>query len=531
MIAYEKKTPTTLNLVQLLQTHKRPMVWTFSGIMLVTIAVTFLGPRTYTSEAKLFVRLGRESAEMDPTATTDHVVMVHESREYEINSVFELLKSREVMSAVVTAIGPRVILERGSNDDAMPSARMFGGLNISSSGSIEDVALKHLSKNLFIAPVKKSNVIDIAYDAKSPELARDIVASVIKQARDVHIRVNRTDGSLEFFATQAGKLRDKLSGLETELRDLKNASGIASLPEQRALQLQQIATLQKALLECEGNQNAADAEARAREVALKTVPETITTSEMVGMPHSAVAAMREQLFTAQVRLQEVLSLCTKEHPRTVAAAEQVAALQTVLDEEPVQPQVAQGPNAAHQELHLAHLKGEVVAASLQAHATALREQLASTRQQLMRLNDQETQIARLQREIDLETANYKKYSENLELSRINEELAVKDISNLNVLQSPSFSTTPTKPKRVLNLAMGLVGAVFASLALGLFLEQRRSGFLWSLSVSQPAVLADPWAGATNGHHERNGGPRPYEPAKAPDDENLTEQKETAGQDA
>ena len=113
MIAYEKKTPTTLNLFELLQNHKRPMVWTFSGIMLVTIAVTFLGPRIYTSEAKLFVRLGRESAEMDPTATTDHVVMVHESREYEINSVFELLKSREVMSAVVTAVGPLVILERG----------------------------------------------------------------------------------------------------------------------------------------------------------------------------------------------------------------------------------------------------------------------------------------------------------------------------------------------------------------------------------------------------------------------------------
>ena len=159
------------------------------------------------------------------------------------------------------------------------------------------------------------------------------------------------------------------------------------MPEQRALQLQQVATLQKALLECEGNQNAAEAEAPAQEIALKMVPETITTSETVGMPHSAVAAMREQMFTAQVRLQEILSVCTKEHPRAIAAAEQVAALQTVLDEEPVQPQVAQGPNAAHQELHLAHLKGEVVTASLQAHATALREQLVTARQELMKLND------------------------------------------------------------------------------------------------------------------------------------------------
>ena len=89
-----------------------------------------------------------------------------------------------------------------------------GGLNVPVAGSIEDAALKHLSKNLFIAPVKKSNVIDVAYDAKSPELARDIVASVIKQARDVHIRVNRTDGSHEFFATQAGKFATNSADLK-----------------------------------------------------------------------------------------------------------------------------------------------------------------------------------------------------------------------------------------------------------------------------------------------------------------------------
>ena len=36
--------------------HRRPMACTFSGIMLVVIAVTFLGRQSYTSEAKLFVR-------------------------------------------------------------------------------------------------------------------------------------------------------------------------------------------------------------------------------------------------------------------------------------------------------------------------------------------------------------------------------------------------------------------------------------------------------------------------------------------
>jgi polysaccharide biosynthesis protein PslE len=530
MIAAEKPNPVTLNLYQLLRRHRRPMVWTFSGIMLATIAVTFLTPRMYTSEAKLFVRLGRESAEMDPTAVSDHVVLVNESREYEINSVFEMLRSREVMAAVISAIGPQVILERGSSDASMSSSGTPSALaSLSSSGSIEDKALKHLSNYLVVAPVKKSNIIDITYTAESPDLARDIVANVIKQAREVHIRVNRTDGSHEFFATQASELREKVSGLEEQLRDLKNASGIVSLPDQRALQLQQIAALERTLLETEARQGASAAEVQAQEVALTTIPETITTSRTVGMPNSAAAAMREQLFAAQGRLQEILSVCTKENPRAIAAAEHVAALQTVLDQEPVQPQVAQGPNAAHQEFDLAHRKGEVTTASLQATATALGEQLVTARKELMRLNGHEAEMARLEREIELATANYKKYSEHLEMSRINDELALKDISNLNVLQPPSFSTIPTKPRRLLNLAMGLIGAIFASLAVGLVLEQRRTGLPAIVFASQSMALpVEHWNGSANGRHERNGVDKLWEPATARNGESHSGCEENGG---
>src|SRR4051794_28425887 len=99
------------------QVHKRAMLWTFAGVMAVAAAITFLGPKSYTSEAKIFVRLGRESASMDPTATMRNVVMVQESREYEINSVFEMLRSREIMINVVRQFGSEVVLEKSSQAD------------------------------------------------------------------------------------------------------------------------------------------------------------------------------------------------------------------------------------------------------------------------------------------------------------------------------------------------------------------------------------------------------------------------------
>ena len=44
---------------EMIFTHKRAMVRTFCGVMLVVVPITFLAPHQYTSEAKLFVRLGR----------------------------------------------------------------------------------------------------------------------------------------------------------------------------------------------------------------------------------------------------------------------------------------------------------------------------------------------------------------------------------------------------------------------------------------------------------------------------------------
>ncbi len=500
MIRQDKNVATTLDLFQILANQKRPIVWTFCLIMLVVIAVTFLGPKTYTSEAKLFVRLGRESVGLDPTTTavTDQVVMVHESREYEINSVFELLKSRAVFANVVKAVGPEVVLGRGTVDDNVHTAGMSASLNLFAPYSIEDAAIKRLGKDLNIAVIKKSNVINLSYEAETPELARDVVATVIEQARDSHARVNRTEGSQDFFEVQSSQLREKVEGLEQALRDLKNSAGIANLPSQRELRLQQIANLQNTLLETEATLSASTAQMQSQQAALKRTPEIITTSQITGMPHSALDAMRDQFFSLQVREKELLSKYDAGHPLAVAMHQQVAALQAVIDKEPVKPQVAQGVNPVHQDVQLAYLKAESTVAARQAQAKILRVQISQAQQELTRLNNQEVDIARLEREIELETANYKKYSEHLEQARIDHELETQNISNLNVLQPPTYSITPTHPRRLLNLGLGLVGALASSLAVGLFLEERRSGFLnrWLRPLqSLPATL-------TSGRTER-----------------------------
>ncbi len=482
--------PTPVNLYDVFKLHRRAMQRTFSFVMLLTVTLTFLAPRKYTSEAKLFVRLGRESVAMDPTATatTDPVVMVHESREYEINSVLELLKSRTVLAGVVQGLGSEVVLGTQSDPDTTThTAGLLADIDPFTPYSVDDLALRHLNENLDMAVVKKSNIISLAYEAASPELAQQVLQNLLTHAHHAHVRVNRTDGSHDFFVTQAAQLHEKVVDLESELRDKKTEWGIASLEDQRALLLGRISNLKTSLMQTEATLQAATAEAEAHKRILETIPSQIKAAEVSHMPNSAVSSMREQLFTAQVREKEILSRFTEAHPQAIAVAQQIAALEEVIQQEPLTPQVALEPNENHQEISLALFKGTSSAASLEAHAKAVREQIHVAQKELAEFNHKETEFSRLERALEIETANYKRYAVSVEQARIDRELMTSNISNLNVLQEPTYSVTPTSPRRKMNLAIGLIVAVASSAGIGLLLEQRRTGFLFHLaSPAEPS---------------------------------------------
>lgn len=93
---------------------------TFIATLAITVALITLVPRKYGSEAVLFVRLGRETVSLDPTATTGSTISVYESRENEINSVRDMLQSRAILERTVDKLGAEVVL--GEALIATPSA-------------------------------------------------------------------------------------------------------------------------------------------------------------------------------------------------------------------------------------------------------------------------------------------------------------------------------------------------------------------------------------------------------------------------
>jgi capsular exopolysaccharide synthesis family protein len=154
-----------------------------------------------------------------------------------------------------------------------------------------------------------------------------------------------------------------------------------------------------------------------------------------------------------------------------AIQQEIDEAQALLDkEEAVRTQVTRGLNISHQQLELALLTEQATLSSLQAKVKARKKQFADARTQLKTLNDAEVGIMRLTREISTQEVNYQKYSENLEQARIDHAMEADKISNISVVQPATLPIKPVRPRKLLNLALGLFLSIFGAIGLAFFAE-------------------------------------------------------------
>ena len=479
--------------------HRRKMAAVWLVGIVCTLAYFSLSARKYRSEAKVFVRIGRETVALDPTATTGQFLGVPDSRGSEVYAVEELLTSRPLAEKIVDQFGPYVILERDPNRSGQSLGQRLSwlddyNLNPLRVYSLRDKALKAFSENLRVASGGKTNIVSMTYECESSQLAHDVLESLLKSACDEHLRVHRTKGSHEFFVGQSELLQSNLGQLSNQFRDLKNTTGVSSLASQREIKLQLIGSLQADLVRARTEQDAVEAELKRRQKQLGDIPALNVTERTIGQPHSTDQALREKLYDLEVKEQEFAAKLTALHPSLVEVRQQLAESRRIFQEEKAPIEVKTGINQTHKTAELAVQEREAQLVALTARTESLEQKIAAEQMELKQLNDTEVEVNRLEREIDLARANSRKYAENLEQARINQELEEAKISSLNLLQAPSVSETPVSPKVIPTLAVGLVVSVLSSFGVALLAHQR------GRQVTSPASAH----AATNGELSPNG---------------------------
>jgi len=422
----------------LFQYWKRSIAF-FCVVMALAVTALIACPRKYTSDAWLFVRLGRESVALDPTATTGKFVGMNVTRETEINSIIEVMGSRAIMEKVVDAIG----LDPPADSELDRE---------------KGIAL--LMKAITIWSPRNTNVIGVACEAHSPERAQEVVSTIVKTYMDEHLRLNSTPGSYEFFDEQSKLLKSQLDEASSALRDAKSDFNLASIEGRRDALQKQVASVQTQILDTESGLAASAAKIASMRGSLSQLPESLL--KRFALPNSTATSLRELHYELQTREQELLAKYTEQHAAVIAIRQQVQAMERIMLEE--QPDRSQATTAAL-------LAEQSTYESLEARGKALGEQSKRLADELAMLNEQEVRVKELERNVKVAESSYLSYMASLEQTRVDQALKRQAISNINLIQPASLIHKPTSPKKGLTLVIALVAGLCGGIGLALFSQQ------------------------------------------------------------
>ena len=499
--------------------HKKKAVCVFVLTMALVIGGLIWAPRSFRSEAMLFVRVGRESIGVDPTVTTQAMLSLNESRESEINSVLEMLSSRAVAEQVVDRIGPERLLANRvveAPDWIMHMRAMLREwlppLPTSAAISDRERAVNAVIKKMKIWAPKRSHVITVRAHASSPELAQQIVATVLEVYEGEHLRLNRTPGSHKFVVQQAALTHEQLRRASAELADAKNDVGVVSVEGQRRILEDRIARTKTEIARATTAMAANEAKSSTLRTQIEETPQQLVAEQTSGLPNAALDAMRTELYKLEIYERELLSKYNEDDPLVRNVRRQKQESREILgDEESERTQVRTTVNPLKQQLELSLAVEQATSASLRAELGSLTAESETLFKQLATLNRREVRIADLQRHVELLDASYRDYATKRELTRFDDALEEHRISNVNVAQAPTFVQQPVSPEPRLILPLGLFVALIGAVGMALLAEdldrsRKSAGDVERASGLQsrreapgvPALAADECAGV-NGH--------------------------------
>ncbi|MEP3479017.1 MAG: hypothetical protein ABJZ55_07210 [Fuerstiella sp.] len=438
---------------------------------------------TYESEASLFLRLGRESSGLDPTATLSEMTPIYETRAQEVNSALQVMNSRKILEAVIGVIGAETILnpEQFNADQWKVALRNTTWPELDPSiphttNAAQEKAVEAIYQSAVFEAERESNVINITSNSKTPELAQAITTTILSAFHAEHVRLNETSG-FHFFADQVQQLQRQLNGARDAVASRKTSLKVMSIPAARS-------RLESVLTEIEKQLNAAIPQLSGAKASVMVLEETIPRLPERTQPLDAIDELKKQLMELQQRRGMLLTKYTANHFRIKDIGAELQLVKSQLDD----PSNRNSANPALRELEVSLTEGQQKVAETAATIQQLQNQQREVRSELLNLNSAETQMAALEdRVTDLKQASLKA-TQRLEQARVLEALSLQRISNIRIVQPPTFNPLKMGPSKTLIVGGGFVIGLMAAFMLPALWEFS----LWyvstlSLSSTSPAA--------------------------------------------
>jgi uncharacterized protein involved in exopolysaccharide biosynthesis len=402
-------------------------------------------------------------------------------RAAQVNSEIEILKSQSLTQKVIATIGLAVIYENFKDKPPGVVARIRASFfpDVRQKMSPDerkafnfDAAGAKFKKALEVTGVKKSNVIQVDFKHKDPQMAAMVVNKLAELYRDHHLLVHKRPQNVKFFEKQSHLLKIKLNQTEARLKALRKKYNITSLEEQRSLLLGQIAELNSKVNETKSL--AVETERRIHELRrqLANIPNTISQGEVSDKNPYLINTLEARLVELQLKEKELLAKYTDQNRLVQNVKEEIKVVNKKLSEQETRSfgKKTSVANPVHQQVQEDLFRNESEVEALKAKGISQAENLTNLQREIEQLNSVEFEVNQLKQRIEVDQENYRLYLTKVEESRISDAMDAEKITSVSLISTARPPRDPVFPIMILNILIGIFLGTFGGLMLAFIRE-------------------------------------------------------------
>lgn len=476
---------TIAQILGALQRHKFKAGFVWLLVMSVVVVLFLIWPRQYSSEGGLYVQMGRNNTPVTPNSGSSSVT-VQDTRETEILSVVEIIKSPAVTEAVVDEIGAEEILATNWPDVfpkiSLPDFSSRGNQN--GDGSMEDydqlkkreLAIKHVEGSMSVNSEKKTSIITVYVKAGSPKLAQKLVKSIFKHAQKMHLKVHAAEGSKVFFEEEMNKHLEQVARAERELAQYRDSIDVISVEQERATVQGILTTLENDIVKAEID--VAESTERLENLTVLLA----RTEAQIAVPTSGVERLsyedsRTELFRIEAERERLIATYESDHPEVIRVEAQLKQLKKALEAMTEdRTESAMVSNPIYEEMQVDFLRAKVNHAASLARLKSLKqmEQELVTKR-IPAMNRASIDSQKLERNIEIAKSDLFIYSQKRGETQAMSALDERNISDLKVLLEPNYRVKHISPRGSLVIPFGFLCGLMAALVTAMFFDRNHLG--------------------------------------------------------
>lgn len=345
-------------------------------------------------------------------------------------------------------------------------------LNAKTSAEMENLVVG-LSKRIALMGTGQDNLYSINYEHSDPDTAKRVVQALLTIFVESSLGDKRkdSDAARRFIEEQIQLYEQKLIAAEDRLKEFKRAN-IGLMPggvnyfERLSEAGSALNQAKLALAEEENRRNEIKKQLSGEEPVLLSEP-----TQEVAIPEidGRIESLNKQLDTLRLKY-------TEQHPDIIGTKRIIAQLQEQKMQEAKKrkPVSASGSSQSifSQQLSLALAESEANVASLKARVGEYQNRYNQLRSASNAVPQVEADFTQLNRDYEVNKANYEKLLSRRETAQISEDMeSKKGVLDFRIIDPPRVSLTPVGPDRPLLVSLVLLLGLGVGVGLAFLLSQ------------------------------------------------------------